>query len=172
MFDDEDYELLSKYHWCISDTSNRSHRVAVGYLSSIKRAGQPLVLMHRLITDAPKGSVVDHINHVSTDNRKVNLRVCSQQSNSFNRVEWKPGAITSSRYKGVRNKGYEAGRKRKPWQAYIKHDYRQIFLGYYETEDEAAAAYNCKALELFGEYAFLNLTGGQMIEKHMGTGEA
>ena len=55
---------------------------------------------------------------------------------------------TTSMYKGVW--------KETAWRAGIKHDAKTIHLGSFKTEEEAARAYNEKALELFGEFAKLN----------------
>jgi hypothetical protein len=45
---------------------------------------QVAILMHRLITKAPPGMVVDHINHDGLDNRRCNLQVCTHQENMWN----------------------------------------------------------------------------------------
>jgi hypothetical protein len=45
----------------------------------------------------------------------------------------------------------------KPWMAQIKFNYKVIYLGMYKTKEEAALVYNKKAVELFGEFAQLNI---------------
>lgn len=74
-FDIEDYEKIKDYCWNI-------HK---GYVSS--NIGEKNKLMHRLVTGCPKGLVVDHINRNRNDNRKCNLRVCTQKENVRNSVK-------------------------------------------------------------------------------------
>jgi hypothetical protein len=76
--DSDDYELVSKYKW---------HRNDLGYAvwRGIVDGKKQTIRMHRLIMGAPKGMVVDHINHDTLDNRKSNLRICLQAENMRNR---------------------------------------------------------------------------------------
>lgn len=113
-----------------------------------KRTGITL-LLHRFLTNAPEGMEVDHINGDSLDNRKFNLRICTKAQNRAN-VPGKPNH-RSSQYKGVRFKKDHAGNK-KAWEARIKTKH----IGYYATELEAAIAYNQKALEFDGDFAYIN----------------
>lgn len=131
--DDEDYERVSKYKWYISN----------GYAQN-STVGR----MYRFImgVDDPN-LVIDHINHDTLDNRKKNLRACTQRQNSFNQ---KPYNETG--YKGVRIK---KGLK-KSYQAQIWKNGIHYYLGYYLTPEQAAAAYNGAARILFGEFAYLN----------------
>jgi len=73
--DDEDYETLSVYKW--QYTSN-------GYAK--RKYGKTSLLMHRVIAKTPKGLVTDHLNHNKLDNRKSNLRVCTQMDNMQNKL--------------------------------------------------------------------------------------
>lgn len=104
--------------------------------------------MHRLImgVEDPKLQV-DHKNHNGLDNRRDNLRLCTDKQNKANLR--KSSIPSASIYKGVRF----FKNRRKCWNAYI-NDYGSI--GYYCTEQAAAIAYNLKALELHGEFAYLN----------------
>ncbi len=103
--------------------------------------------LHRVIMGVDGEYVVDHINGDTLDNRKENLRIATQKQNSYNRK-------SKARYKGIKllNGSYRA----KPYQARITQDGKEISLGCYKTEEEAAEAYNTKAIELFGEFASLN----------------
>jgi len=44
----------------------------------------------------------------------------------------------------------------RPWEARISFNTKKIYLGSYKTKEEAARAYDKKAIELFGEFAQLN----------------
>lgn len=106
-------------------------------------------LMHRVILDINNPKVqVDHIDGNGLNNQKNNLRLASNQQNSFNQIKQ---LNRSSQFKGV---SWE--KQRKKWEAYIKINKRKLFLGYFFQEKDAAKAYNKKALELFGEFAKLN----------------
>ncbi|CAB4124593.1 HNHc domain containing protein [uncultured Caudovirales phage] len=89
---------------------------------------------------------VDHINCNGTDNRISNLREATSKDNTKNKRPYK-GCL--SLYKGVSPSG-------KKWSARITFG-KTIYLGLYETEVEAAIAYNKAALEYFGNFAKINV---------------
>lgn len=60
--------------------------------------------------------------------------------------------VKTSKYKGVT---WDKGRNK--WQSRIKKDGKSIYIGRYVSEEEAGRAYNKKAIELFGEFAKLNI---------------
>jgi hypothetical protein len=103
--------------------------------------------MHRVITNAPAGKVVDHIDRNGLNNRRCNLRICSAADNSRNSV--KKGK--SSRYKGV-----SWNKKNKKWFSSIKYNRKFLHIGYFENEIAAAKAYDKMAHKLFGQFAYLN----------------
>lgn len=141
-----DLPLLAGYRW---------HAVKVSaagdfYAATANKLGKR-IYMHRLLTGAPKGKDVDHINGVSLDNRRENLRVCEHRQNQAN--QRKQSRKTSSRFKGVTT---QRNRKSKPWMAQIKANKIRHYLGWFATEEEAAKAYNIAATRLFGDFARLN----------------
>jgi hypothetical protein len=94
---------------------------------------------------------VDHIDGNKFNHGPLNLRLTEDSGNRANAP--KRNQTTSSRFKGV----CRAGRNEKrPWIAYIDWNKKRKYLGTFETEEQAAEAYNQTAMQLHGEYAFLN----------------
>lgn len=137
--DERDFTKLSKYNW-FARKSDRNYY-------AFRTVGKKHIRMHRAITHAPKGMVVDHIDHDGLNNRRSNLRVCTIKQNSRNARSHKG----TSRYKGV----YWLKRNSK-WTAEILCDGKKKFLGYFKNEIDAALAYDKTARKLFAEYAYLN----------------
>ena len=139
--DADDYDRLAKYEWYCQKDGNTFY----AYRSKPAR-----LAMHREITKAPKGMLVDHIDGNGLNNRKSNVRVCTRAQNAWNR---RPLANCRSRYKGVTE--HKTGK----WQAHITASRKTYHLGSFDDEAEAALAYDRKAKELFGEFAYLNFPG-------------
>jgi len=140
LVDDEDYECLKDFKWTLMRQQNVKSQYA-----QCKIHGR-VQLMHRIITSAPRGSVVDHINGNGLDNRKNNLRVCSQADNCRNQ---KLSHNNKFGYKGVQKKNSK-------YTASIRVNRQLIHLGIFNTPQEAADAYDCAAVEHFGEFALTN----------------
>lgn len=104
----------------------------------------------------PSSEQVDHINNNGLDNRASNLRFVENSLSVHSRPKSRGhrGSPCSSRYKGV----YWASDRGK-WRAYIMRNRVQTWLGQYDTEEEAARAYNEAATRLYGEYADVNQLG-------------
>jgi hypothetical protein len=136
--DAADYKWLSKYRWSACNSYGRIYAVRRG------PRGRTLY-MHREIMHAPKGSIVDHIDHNTLNNRQCNLRVCTQAQNAANAA---PRGAASG-YVGVY-------RNHKKWVAGITCRGKYYYLGTFGSPIEAAKARDRKAYELFGEYAYLN----------------
>lgn len=146
MVDPEDHEWLSSKKWFLS-----SHGYAYTVLRKVKAAGkstQQNVPMHRVVALANSDQHTDHINGDKLDNRKSNLRLCTNRENAMN-ARRRP--LNTSGYKGV---GWDKAKGL--WRAYIKVNYRQIWLGYYRDRESAALAYNEAARLHFGDFARLN----------------
>jgi len=139
--DDEDFDQVNQYKWYFNNGYARRW-----YLDK-KTKKEGYMTMHRLINNTPKGMDTDHINHNGLDNRKENLRSATRNQNNQNYLPQKH----SSKYKGV-----YWNKKEKKFKAYIGLNGKAIHLGYFKTEIEGAKAYDRKAKEIYGEFAYLN----------------
>lgn len=146
--DADDYERLNKYKWHVKVKRTGCY--------AYRSEGKTKIAMHRQILNAPQQLQCDHINHDGLDNRRANLRLCTPQQNACNR---KPLERTS-KYKGV-----YWSRGNKKWRAEIRNNGRKIHIGYYYYEMDAAIAYDDVAIELFGEFAYLNFPYRPEIEQ-------
>ncbi len=138
--DSEDYDHLSSFTWHAVKSCDTYY--------AARRKGPRKIFMHRQITNAPANLIVDHIDHNGLNNKKSNLRLCKQDKNILNS---RPTKGKSSKYKGVQfSKFYNR------FIAIIFMNGRKHFLGKFDNEIDAARAYDAKARQLFGEYAYLN----------------
>lgn len=138
MVDDDDYEVLKdmyfyksgRYYFCQVGDDNR-------------------VPIHRFIMNAPDNMRVDHINGITFDNRKSNLRLATNSQNSQNKGMRKDN---TTGYKGVC-----FDKEAKKYQASIRYNGKKIYLGKYDNPVDAALAYNEAAEKYFGEFARINI---------------
>jgi len=153
--DSDDYVLLQRFKWHVT-VSSRGRAYAVRHVWNAITKKRTPVFMHRVIAEAPIGVQVDHKNNDGLDNRKRNLRLCLETNhfhgNHVNRSVTK--GKRSSEFKGVFLKS--GNRPKKPWEARISFDRRELFLGTFSTEIDAARAYDTAARGLYKEFAQLN----------------
>lgn len=149
IIDDEDFNLVSGYNWFMGN-GGRGYAIA-----NINKGNNKwtTLSMSRLIMRATAGSIIDHINHNTVDNRKSNLRVCSRRENSLNRLTYKK---KTAKYKGVTIEKYSGGRGKEFARARIRVDGKLIHLGCFKTQESAAIAYDTAAKKYFGEFAHTN----------------
>jgi hypothetical protein len=140
LVDDGDYERVSKHKWCAWWSGWAWY--------AERRSSGKIVYMHRFIMGAETGLEVDHKNRNGLDNRQENLRICTSSQNKHNTGQH---SDNKSGYKGV---CWVTRDKR--WKAQIKFDGRNMSLGHYKNIIDAAKAYDAKAREVFGEFAYLN----------------
>lgn len=140
VIDDEDYHKISQHKWRVCGK---------GYA----RTGMNGPYMQRVILNVPDDREVDHINGDGLDNRKCNLRIVTTSENQMNRG---PQKNNTSGYKGVWLSNPRGGQWKR-WIAEIRVNGKRNRLGYFETKEDAALAYNKKASECYGEVAQLNM---------------
>lgn len=157
LIDEEDFESILTVHfrndreWTgrVCDLSWQASVNKWGvyaYAAAGGRKTRVVMLMHRLITGAAGGAIVDHVNHNGLDNRRCNLRVCTMKENSANsRLQ----SNTTTGFKGVSTIGNR-------FRAQIGVSGEYIALGCFDTAELAAAAYDSAARQYFGEFALTN----------------
>lgn len=128
----DDVAKVKKYKW--------SYNAVTGMVT----ACQGRVYLSRYIMDCPAGLTVDHINGDRLDNRRQNLRICTQGQNNRNRLE---RVDNTSGFRGV------SQRKDGRYQAYIYNNYKKIHLGIYSTLTEAINARVCAEIKYYKEYS-------------------
>jgi hypothetical protein len=145
LIDDDDYERVSVYKWWVM----RPKHTMYVYTQIDDNGRKKTIMLHRFIMNVSDPNVeVDHINGNGLDNRKENLRLCFNGENNRNS---RPHRNSSSKYKGVC-----WHKKNKKWQADIYVNGKHIYLGQYDSEIEAAKAYDRAAIKYFGRFAKLN----------------
>ena len=133
----QDAGLLKERSWC---AAVRQSCVYVQSQINGKRA-----YLHRAIL--PNAVEVDHANHNGLDNRRSNIRECTRQENAANQRPRR--TKITSKHKGVwRDTSVKAPR----WVATITQNRKRKVLGYFKSEEAAAAAYAKEARRVFGRF--------------------
>lgn len=141
--DDDDYEYLNQWKWHALVHATNIYAARSVYTNKKNK----MIYMHREIMHPTLQEEVDHIDHNCLNNQKSNLRNCTRQQNQRNKRARKN---SSSKYLGVCHKYIEC------IVAQIRANNKTIFLGYFNTEEDAARAYDKAAKEYHGEFANLN----------------
>lgn len=118
--------------WClIYSKSNNSLYVYTNLYSEMSHVvgGRKKISLHRWLTEATNGYMVDHINHDTLDNTTSNLRICSNSENAQNRKS----ANTSSK-SGVR--GVSWSKTHKKWRVQVRV-IDCVYTGFFESLSDA-----------------------------------
>src|SRR3990167_1416330 len=145
--DDEDYEWLAVNRW-YADKHWRDMVVRARRHTKTVDGKRHMISMSRIILKAPEGKYVDHINGDTLDNRKCNLRLCTNLQNSRNTQLSKRN---TSGYKGV-----HLVKATGKWAVHIMVDGKLRHCGTFIDKVEAAKKYNNLAKKYFGDFAKLN----------------
>jgi hypothetical protein len=136
--DKTDYETITSRSWWLNNT---------GYAYSYERGSPKKLLMHRFIMRPPQDMVVDHINGDKLDNRRSNLRICTQRENAMN----KPSIEHGVSYRKEYNR----------WRAYITVNGKQVSLGHYSTREEAIKARLSSEAYYYGKFGNAELSSAK-----------
>lgn len=142
--DNEDFEKLNQYKWFFSRCRNS------GYAWRwIRKNGKRIcVSMQRdVLNYFSKNMVVDHINRNPLDNRKNNLRVCSNSQNCNN------SEVRQHNKTGLKGVHVHKSRYLTSWIAQIQKEGKKMYLGSFPTPEEAHEAYKQRSQKLFGNFA-------------------
>lgn len=148
LVDVADFSWLCRFKW-------HATRIGGEFYACRTEKGRS-VLMHRQIMQPPDGLVVGHKNDNGLDDRRNNLRICTQAQNRCNS---RPHGHQSG-FKGV----YRQGDK---WCGLVEHRGKQHYVGSFAAPVEAARARDRKAIQLFGKFAWLNFpTESRLVGLH------
>lgn len=148
IIDTEDLERCRKYKWCVMSKKS----VRQFYIMNAK-AGKLHAFILRYKTNSKMH--IDHIDGNTMNNRKSNLQICTNQQNQLKK---KMQSNNTSGYRGVT--WYVNPGKTSRWMAQIYFNHKRHHIGYFDSKEEAALAYNEKAKEFFGDFAVLNKVKG------------
>ena len=148
--DVDSFPLIKNHRWSINAKRKPNGK---GFYTSYARTAiwnrvkkkNDTVGIHQILMNPPKGMEVDHKNHNGLDNRRQNLRIATKQQNMFNL----PKTNLTTGFRGVTKKG-------SLFTARVSSEKERLYLGVFNTAEEAALAYDIKAKELQGEFAILN----------------
>lgn len=154
LVDDVDYEWAMQWKWQAYERKlkylpTQWYATCKHYVRGEKNGG-PTYYMHREIVKRmgilPTADV-DHVDCDGLNNTRSNLRHCSDSQNQANRRKCNGSSV----YKGVR---WFA--RTKKWVAKIGLNKGCKHLGYFNSEKDAAIAYNTEAVKIFGPFARIN----------------
>lgn len=141
LFDDADEALIANRRWHLKEYANVKYAARSGFDPKTKKTA--CIRMHREILGLTDRKVlVDHINGNGLDNRRCNLRIATKSLNGLNCGKRRNN---KSGYKGVFR--HTSGR----WATMIRIKNKSVHIGYFDTAEEASAAYRAKVREIYPE---------------------
>lgn len=140
LVDEEDYERVNAFKW---NARWSSHNKSFYATRSVRNhASRKTIYMARFIMNTPIGLFCDHINMNTLDNRKINLRNCTQAQNNINRRIHKNNKL------GVKGIFIQ----RKSFRAKARFNNKNILDKTFPTLEEAIAARDGAIKKYHGEF--------------------
>lgn len=153
LLDDEDYKYLCNFKWKVIKKGNDYYAV----IKKMKGKGRTTqIYLHEFLIDLENQDCIGFKNKNTLDNRRENLFGVSKGYNvarTRKRKTVKGGLKPKSKYKGVTRR---IKKGKTTWEVRIAKDKKTYYVGSYKTEKQAGLAYNKKAEELYGEFAYKN----------------
>lgn len=143
--DDADFDALNQYKWQASKDVHTYYAIRTDRTTGKKVK----ISMHRVLLSIPKSMFADHKDGDGLNNQRNNLRLATRAENNRN-----------SRVRSDNKLGFKGVYFRKDvgkFKAQLRCNKKSFGLGYYDTADQAAMAYNEAATKYFGEFARLNI---------------
>jgi len=136
-----DYDRVSRYRWYLAEREFGTYAIA-----TIR--GRE-IYMHRFILDCPEGMDVHHKDKNGLNNKRDNICIATRQQNIW--------ASTDTRRKNQYIGVWKVGNR---WRSKFRHNYEQCHIGYFDTAEEAARAYDKEVTKRRGEFAITNKSMG------------
>ena len=149
--DAEDQPLVSRHRWFVSKGPSKYGR----YIARSKN--DKTQILSREIMGCPKGLTVDHINTLTHNNCRYNMRICTGAENRINKHNFKR---SSTGFRGV----YLMASGR--YSTMIGKNHKYWTLGTFDTAEEAARVWDAEAVRIRGKYAVLNFPLPQSAAIH------
>lgn len=143
----EDYRRVVKRKWSVAKRRGRIYAETNMKIDGVWKR----VLLHRFILEAPAGQKIDHKDGNGLNNLRDNIRFATHNQNAQNAGRRVYMGKRSSRFKGI-----SWSKVMNKWHAQIMANRKYHNLGYFESEEDAARAYDSAAKELHGEFARTN----------------
>lgn len=144
LVDDEDVPIVASFRWQATPASNNKDGSGIWYATCsvwVREERRSHTLrMHRVLVGASGEEIVDHIDGDGLNNTKKNLRKGTQSQNCVNR-KTTPGPYLRG-----------TSPKHRKWRADLKYQGLRLYLGYFDTEQEAHAAYLAEAKRIHGDW--------------------
>jgi hypothetical protein len=141
LVDATDAERVTAFSWSL-DSKKRYARRSVRDGKNVRK-----VYLHHEIMGPGRW---DHINGDGLDNRRSNLRPASAKQNAMNR------RVQHTSRSGLKGVAHDKRNALRPWRAHILVDGKRLHLGYFDSPEAAARAYDDAAAKAFGDFAWLN----------------
>lgn len=139
MIDCEDIDKVAAFKWSL-----RTDGYVQTTIYNVKKNAS--LRLSRLILNAGKGQIVDHIDRNPLNNCKSNLRIVTAQQSSSNRAVVMYGGIY---YRRDRNK----------WNVSVQKSNKRYWVGAFKTKEEAVNAKISACLKYFGDYSPVEIRG-------------